>query len=169
MYTSIKWQWCTNSNLLVSQQTEQVNQHQPIFFQYSVPINNYPSVPLASPIPTPRKWGNYETDLQENTYKGVSGLNLSSPSTSASWGEWKRTMIINTVLWYNRYICNSKLTLSFQLPFESTTTCGNATVSVVKKCFTVAFFCWRRFLLISKFLQSYFSENIGKKYYYLIK
>ena len=25
------------------------------FFQYSVPINNYPSVPLASPIPTPRK------------------------------------------------------------------------------------------------------------------
>ena len=37
------------------------------FFQYSVPINNYPSVPLASLIPTPRKWGEHETDLQENT------------------------------------------------------------------------------------------------------
>ena len=61
------------------------------FSQYSVPINNYPSVPLASPIPTPRKWGEHETDLQENTYNRVSGLplssNLSSTSTSASWGE----------------------------------------------------------------------------------
>ena len=26
------------------------------FSQYSVSINNYPSVPLASLIPTPRKW-----------------------------------------------------------------------------------------------------------------
>ena len=41
-------------------------------------------------MPLRRKWGQPETDLQENTYNGVSGLplsNLSSPSTSASWGE----------------------------------------------------------------------------------
>ena len=60
------------------------------FFQYSVPINSYSSVSLASPTPTPRKWGEHETDLQENTYNRVSGLpfsNLSSPSTSVSWGE----------------------------------------------------------------------------------
>ena len=81
----------------------------------------------------------------------------------------KGTKIINIVLWYNRYICNSKLILSFQQPSESTTTFGNAAVSVVKKSFTVAFFSWRRFLLISRFLQSYFSENIGRKYYYFIK
>ena len=71
--------------------TNRTNQPTPAnFFQYSVPINNYPGVPLASPIPTPRKWGEHETDLQENTYNGVSGLllfNLSSPSTSASYGK----------------------------------------------------------------------------------
>ena len=57
------------------------------YFQYTIPINNYPSVRLASPIPTPRKCGEDEIDLQENTYNGVSGLplsNLSSASTSAS-------------------------------------------------------------------------------------
>ena len=35
------------------------------FFQCSVPINSYSSVPLASPIPSPRKWGEHERDLQE--------------------------------------------------------------------------------------------------------
>ena len=71
--------------------TNRTSQPTPAFFsQHSVPINNYPSVPLASPIPTPRNWEEHETDLQENTYNGISGLplsNLSSPSTSASWAE----------------------------------------------------------------------------------
>ena len=79
----------------------------------------------------------------------------------------KGTMIINYVLLYNRYISNWELILSFQQPSESMTTFSNATVSVVKKCFTVAFFCWRQFLLTSKFLQSYFSENTWKKYYFI--
>ena len=71
-------------------------------FQYSVPINNYPSVSLASPTPTPRKWEDNETDLQENTYNRLSGLplsNVSSPSTSASWEKTEKgIMIIKTVL-----------------------------------------------------------------------
>ena len=81
--------------------TNRTSQPTPVkFFQYSIPINNYPSVQLASTIPTPRKWGEHETNFQENTYNGVSGL-----------------------------------------PSESRMVNGNAAVSVVKKRFTVAFFC----------------------------
>ena len=64
----------------------------------------------------------------------------------------KGTIIINTVLWYNRYICNSKLILPFQQPSESTMAFHNAAISVVKKCFTVAFF-------LLKAISSYFKVS----------
>ena len=88
--------------------------------------------------------------ILKTEYLGYRYLTYRHPQHLHLWEKTEKgTMIINTVL-YNRYICNSKLILSFQQPSESTTAFGIAAVSVVKKRFTVAFF-----LLMA--ISSYFS------------
>ena len=107
--------------------------------------------------------------ILKTEYLGYRYLTYRHPQHLHLWEKTEKgTMIINTVL-YNRYICNSKLILSFQQPSESTTAFGIAAVSVVKKRFTVAFFFVDGNFFLFQFLQSYFSENIGKKYYYFIR
>ena len=117
--------------------TNRTSQPTPVSFsQYSIPINNLSkcsiSITNTNSKEVERAWNRFTGKILITEYLGYCYLTYHHPQhLHLAEKTEKGTMIINTVLWYNRYICNFKLTLSFQQPSESKTAFGNATLSVV--------------------------------------